>query len=89
MRGPAGASRQVWLCMQTLVLDEVDVLLGDQGAFAAEVLPLVDSAPEEATLVLVTATLPEPVFVKLKRLFPGIVAAVGPNLHKIAPGSSL
>eukprot|EP00892_Ulva_mutabilis_P011261 jgi/Ulvmu1/8507/UM044_0041.1 len=71
---------------QTLVLDEVDVLLGDQGAFAAEVLPLVDSAPEEASIVFVTATLPEPVFVKLKGLFPGILAAIGPNLHKIAPG---
>lgn len=63
------------------------MLLGEQGAFAAEVLPLVDSAPEEATVVFVTATLPEPVFVKLKALFPGIVAAVGPNLHKIAPGA--
>lgn len=74
--------------LQALVLDEVDVLLGDAGAFDEQVGPLVDTAPESARLVLVTATLPEPVFIKLQQRFPGMTAAMGPNLHKIAVGAA-
>jgi ATP-dependent RNA helicase DDX18/HAS1 len=70
--------------MQVVVLDEVDVLLGGGGAFQEEVTPLVERSKR---LVFVTATLPEPVFLHLKTLFPGIVPAVGPNLHRIATGA--
>lgn len=38
-------------------------------------------------LVLVTATLPEAVFGTLRDIFPGIAAATGPNLHRIAVGA--
>ena len=69
--------------MQTLVLDEVDVLMGGQGAFAQEVAPLVAMC---ARTVFVTATLPEPMFVHLKSLYPDLIAAVGPNLHRISTG---
>lgn len=72
--------------MQVLVLDEVDVLLGGQGAFAQEVAPLVVRG---ARTVFVTATLPEPLFVHLKSLYPDLVAAVGPNLHRISTGMPL
>lgn len=37
-------------------------------------------------VILVTATLPEPTFMKLKYTFPGLVAAIGPNLHRTATG---
>jgi ATP-dependent RNA helicase DDX18/HAS1 len=72
--------------LQGVVLDEVDVLLGDKGAFAEQVLPLMNMAGPATRLVLVTATLPEAVFAKLRELFPGMAAATGPNLHRIAVG---
>lgn len=72
--------------LQGIILDEVDVLLGDHGAFEAQVAPLVAAAGADTRLVLVTATLPEDTFLKLKGFFPGLAAATGPNLHKIAIG---
>lgn len=74
----------MWGWLQVLVLDEVDVLLGGQGAFAEEVAPLVARC---GRTVFVTATLPEPMFLQLKSLYPGLVAAVGPNLHRISTGT--
>jgi superfamily II DNA/RNA helicase len=75
--------------LQALILDEVDVLLGEQGAFQEELLPLLSHAGEDTRVVFVTATLPETVFLKLKSHFPGIAPALGPNLHKIGTGASL
>jgi hypothetical protein len=72
--------------LQGIVLDEVDVLLGDHGAFEKQVAPLVAAAGPDTRLVLVTATLPEDTFLKLQGFFPGLAAATGPNLHKIAIG---
>ena len=75
-------------CVQGIVLDEVDVLMGDQGAFEQQVAPLLTAVSEGSRLVLVSATLPEPVYTKLQALYPGLAAATGPNLHKIATGAT-
>ncbi|KAI7845180.1 hypothetical protein COHA_001225 [Chlorella ohadii] len=68
------------------VCDEVDVLLGEDFAFAEQVRPLRDAAPPSTRWVFATATLPEQVFMDLEEEFPGIVAALGPGLHRTAPG---
>jgi hypothetical protein len=68
------------------VLDEVDVLMGSQGGFVEEVMPLVARSDRA---VFVTATLPEQMFLHLKSLFPDLVAALGPNLHRISTGTPL
>ncbi|CAL8471592.1 g11134 [Coccomyxa elongata] len=71
---------------RAVVLDEVDVLLGDTFAFAQQVAPLRSAAPESTRFVLVTATLAEPVYLQLQQDFPGITPAFGPGLHRTAPG---
>ena len=76
-----------FVSFQGLVLDEVDVLLGEQGAFDAQVSPLLEQAPPLLRLVLVTATLPEAVFNQLTDRWPQMAAALGPNLHKIGSGT--
>lgn len=81
----AGAALKMDACM-AIVLDEVDVLLGDASAFADQVRPLRAAAPPAARFVFVTATIPDPVFAELEYEFPGIVAAFGPGLHRTAPG---
>lgn len=37
--------------------------------------------------VMVTATLPAPLFDRLQADFPGLAAALGPGLHRSAPGA--
>ena len=69
-----------------LVCDEVDVLLGGASMFAEQVAPLKDAAPRSTKWILVTATLPSEVYMQLEPLFPGMVAALGPGLHRTAPG---
>ena len=75
----------------TIVLDEADVLLADSGAFAEQVAPLRAAAPATARFVLVTATLPEPVWAQLEAdpAFGGtlgLLPVLGPGLHRPAPG---
>lgn len=50
--------------------------------------PLRLAAPSTARFVLVTATLPAPLYEHLQLEFPGIVPALGPGLHRSAPGES-
>ena len=69
-----------------LVCDEVDILLGGASLFAEQVAPLKAACPESTRWVLVTATLPTEVYYQLEPLFPGLVAALGPGLHRTAPG---
>jgi len=52
------------------------------------VAPLRLAAPSAARFVLVTATLPAPLYEHLQAEFPGIVPALGPGLHRSAPGES-
>jgi len=88
--------------LRTVVLDEADVLLGEEAseagapdgagagagpsAFADQVAPLRELAPPDAAFVLVTATLPEPTWERVAREFPGIAPVLGPGLHRTAPG---
>lgn len=48
--------------------------------------PLSKLAGDKTRFVLVTATLPESVFDQLRFQFPGLVTAIGPNLHRTAIG---
>ena len=71
----------------TIVFDEVDVLLGESSLFEDHVTPLVEAATKRsARCVLVSATLPSDVYASLELRFPGLVAVVGPGLHRTAPG---
>ncbi|EFJ52361.1 hypothetical protein VOLCADRAFT_86719 [Volvox carteri f. nagariensis] len=75
-----------------LVLDEVDVLMGDRADFSAQIVPLHAAAPPSLRFVLVTATLPQHVFAELKDVWPrgegegGIRTVFGPGLHRTAAG---
>jgi ATP-dependent RNA helicase DDX18/HAS1 len=70
----------------SLVCDEVDVLLGGASMFAEQVAPLKEACPPSTRWILVTATLPNDVYMQLEPLFPGLVSALGPGLHRTAPG---
>ena len=55
--------------------------------FEDHVTPLVEAATKRsARCVLVSATLPSDVYASLELRFPGLVAVVGPGLHRTAPG---
>lgn len=74
-----------------VVLDEADVLLGLGSTFADQVVPMKEAVEREAAgappkFVLVTATLPADVYSDIEYLFPGVVSALGPGLHRTAPG---
>lgn len=69
-----------------VVCDEVDVLLGQDFTFADQVRPLHAAAPATTRFVFATATIPEQVYLDLEEEFPGLVAALGPGLHRTAPG---
>ncbi|KAK9811880.1 hypothetical protein WJX72_011720 [[Myrmecia] bisecta] len=73
------------LC-KAIVMDEVDILLGDTTSFAEQIQPLRQAAGTDVRFVLVTATLPEYIYAQLQQDFPGIQAAIGPGLHRTAPG---
>ncbi|GIL71807.1 hypothetical protein Vretifemale_2275 [Volvox reticuliferus] len=69
-----------------LVMDEVDVLLGDRADFTAQVTPLRAAAPPTLRFVMVTATLPQHVFAELREVWPGLQTVFGPGLHRTAAG---
>ena len=69
-----------------IVFDEVDVLLGDTSLFQEHVIPLLDNLPNTSKCILVSATLPTETYSALELRFPGVVAALGPGLHRTAPG---
>jgi hypothetical protein len=62
-------------------------LPGDSASFAEQVFPLRDAAPASARFIFATASLPEHTFLRLERDFVGIAAAIGPGLHRSAPGA--
>ncbi|EFN54452.1 hypothetical protein CHLNCDRAFT_135879 [Chlorella variabilis] len=76
---------QLTFC-RAVVVDEVDVLLGEDFAFAEQVAPLRAAAPSTTRFVFATATIPEQVYLDLEEAFPGLAAALGPGLHRTAPG---
>lgn len=71
---------------RAMVLDEVDVLLGDQAAFREQVEPLRSAGPPGLRFVLATATLPQHMLAQLEADFPQIALAMGPGLHRTAAG---
>lgn len=75
-------------CCKAIVLDEVDVLLGENRAFEDQVSPLKDVAPPSMRFVMVTATLPQHTALALRSQFRDIQLVTGPGLHRTAAGLS-
>ena len=73
---------------RAVVLDEVDVLLSSALAFSEQVRPLHAAASETTRFVFVSATVPKDLYLELEEEFPGLAAALGPGLHRTAPGST-
>lgn len=69
-----------------VVCDEADVLFGPASSFAEQVVPIKENCSESTKFVLVTATLPSDIYTDIEFMFPGIVSALGPGLHRTAPG---
>ena len=71
--------------LQTIVLDEVDILLVDE-TFGPQLRTVGEAAPLDKTqFVFVTATLPDQVVETVEKEFPGVQKIKGPGLHRVAP----
>lgn len=73
--------------LQSLVLDEVDVLLLDE-TFGPQLQTVGIRAPQKTQFVFVTATLPDFVVEKVKKEFgssDNLKVIKGPGLHRVAP----
>jgi ATP-dependent RNA helicase DDX18/HAS1 len=72
--------------LQTIVLDEVDILLIDD-TFGPQLRTVGEAAPalEKTQFVFVTATLPDAIVTTVQEEFPGVVQIRGPGLHRTAP----
>jgi hypothetical protein len=57
-----------------------------EAIYTEQVQPLQAAAPPSTRFVLVSATLPQHTFEALKGLFPGLVPAFGPGLHRVSAG---
>eukprot|EP00198_Chlamydomonas_reinhardtii_P001248 XP_001690583.1 DEAD/DEAH box helicase-related protein [Chlamydomonas reinhardtii] len=71
---------------KALVMDEVDVLLGERAAFLEQVAPLRAAAPSTMRFMLATATLPQHIFAQLREVWPDLMPVFGPGLHRTAAG---
>lgn len=65
------------------VLDEVDILFGDED-FEVALQCLINSSPVDTQYLFVTATLPKNVFTKLVEVFPDCEMIMGPGMHRIS-----
>lgn len=63
------------------MLDEVDVLFGDEE-FEQVLQSLIDSVPLEAQYLFVTATLPVDIYNRLVQVFPDCEVTMGPGIHR-------
>jgi ATP-dependent RNA helicase DDX18/HAS1 len=71
--------------IQSIVLDEVDILLIDE-TFGPQLRAVGEAAPMDKTqFVFVTATLPDSIVTTVETEFPGVVQVRGPGLHRVAP----
>jgi ATP-dependent RNA helicase DDX18/HAS1 len=72
--------------LQSIVLDEVDILLIDQ-TFGPQLRTVSEAAPslDKTQFVFVTATLPDSIVQKVQKEFPGVQQIRGPGLHRVAP----
>ena len=75
--------------LDSIILDECDVLLGDAFEFASQIKPIKDLANPTTRFVLVTATIPDQVLRELKQLFhPQDIRVIqGPGLHRPSAGT--
>lgn len=86
---------------QTIVLDEIDILLGcfvyfrlsiivlvtgEDSDFRESVLGVLQYVKEGTQFLLATATLPGHTFTYLSELFRDLTVVLGPGLHRTAPG---
>ncbi|GMH37460.1 hypothetical protein BSKO_05333 [Bryopsis sp. KO-2023] len=69
-----------------VVMDEVDVLLGEAFDFRSMTLKLIESLTSSIQFVFVTATVPNAIYVDLQSLFSNLALVLGPGLHRSAPG---
>lgn len=70
--------------LQSIVLDEVDVLMVDE-TFGPQLRTVGAASPVGTTqFVFVTATLPDSVIQRVEQEFPGVVLIKGPGLHRVA-----
>jgi ATP-dependent RNA helicase DDX18/HAS1 len=72
--------------LQSIVLDEVDILMVDE-TFGPQLRTVGAAAPllEKTQFIFVTATLPDSVVETIETEFPGVVKIKGPGLHRLAP----
>ncbi|ESW09325.1 hypothetical protein PHAVU_009G118200 [Phaseolus vulgaris] len=69
--------------LRCAVLDEVDILFGDED-FEVALQRLISSSPVDTQYLFVTATLPKNVFTKLVEVFPDCEMIMGPGMHRIS-----
>lgn len=67
----------------SVILDEVDILFGDEG-FEQVLQTLSSSAPMTSQYLFVTATLPVDIYNKLVETFPDCEVIMGPGLHRMS-----
>ncbi|KAL4322349.1 hypothetical protein AHAS_Ahas14G0201600 [Arachis hypogaea] len=70
--------------LRCVVLDEVDILFGDED-FEVALQSLINSSPITTQYLFVTATLPRDVYSKLVEIFPDCEMIMGPSMHRISP----
>jgi ATP-dependent RNA helicase DDX18/HAS1 len=73
--------------LQSIVLDEVDILLQDDDTtFGDQLRTIAQAAPvTQCQFVFVTATLPDRIVQTITQEFPSVVQVRGPGLHRVAP----
>ncbi|KAK1318069.1 DEAD-box ATP-dependent RNA helicase 50 [Acorus calamus] len=71
--------------LKCAVLDEVDILFGDEG-FEQVLQSLISSGPVATQYLFVTATLPLDIYNKLVEIFPDCEVIMGPGMHRTSSG---
>ncbi|KAI4353966.1 hypothetical protein L6164_002881 [Bauhinia variegata] len=69
--------------LRCVVLDEVDILFGDED-FEAVLECLINTSPVTTQYLFVTATLPREIYNKLVEVFPDSEVIMGPSMHRIS-----
>ncbi|CAH8356602.1 unnamed protein product [Eruca vesicaria subsp. sativa] len=69
--------------LRCAILDEVDILFGDEE-FEAALQNLISSSPVTAQYLFVTATLPLEIYNKLVEVFPDCEVVMGPRVHRVS-----
>ncbi|KAJ1696035.1 hypothetical protein LUZ63_012733 [Rhynchospora breviuscula] len=71
--------------LQCVVLDEVDILYGEEG-FEQVLQGLISAAPVSVQYLFVTATLPVEIYNKVVEVFPDCEVIMGPGMHRTSSG---